>query len=190
MLPQMDKSQHLIRPTTCTSAAAKGMLDNPANEPQVNDWKPACQEAGQACRGVSSKAQPWLSCSYKSLSSFVDIQRHIRQHGAVLTRITIYDDFWKHFNITSDGGTPKATVNGATHKAYNRTSDSKSRPLFGHAAVIVGYNNTDLTWTLLNSYGRQRFTHDGLFKIAMGVAGDECVWPRWMCVDIKLAAPA
>lgn len=52
------------------------------------------------------------------------------------------------------------------------------------AALIIGYNNTEFTWTLLNSWGSGTnntagrttgTTADGTFRIQMGVAGAQCV---------------
>ncbi|WIA11601.1 hypothetical protein OEZ85_011706 [Tetradesmus obliquus] len=87
------------------------------------------------------------------MSSFVEIQEHIRAHGSVISRIIVYDDFQR--NLTA-------------------------RPAFGHAVVLVGYDNENYTWTAMNSWGQgpstllpyqPGVTADGLFRIQMGIGG-------------------
>ena len=85
---KIDKAPHLIRPTDWLPSDSQ--LRDPLKEPQVTSWIPACQAAQQAAQqkrsGTASSSQPWLKCEYKSLSTFWEIQRHIRNHGAVISR--------------------------------------------------------------------------------------------------------
>jgi hypothetical protein len=83
-LLQIDKAPELIRPHNCTRKAFQ--LRDPANEPNVNSWLPVCRTAQQECSATASRAAPWLKCTYTSLSTFWEIQRWIRNNGAVVTR--------------------------------------------------------------------------------------------------------
>jgi hypothetical protein len=58
-------------------------------------------------------------------------------------RIAVYDDFIVQFNTSA------ARKNVLQLPPYKRNITAKLQ--YGHAAVIVGYNNTDFTWTILNS---------------------------------------
>ncbi|WIA08057.1 hypothetical protein OEZ85_007523 [Tetradesmus obliquus] len=167
----IDKAPELIRPSSCTRKAAPKLAD-PASEPNVNPWLPVCRAAQQACRNATNRQQPWLKCSYTSLSTFWEIQRWIRNHGAVVTRITIYDDF----NVQINKKAKLVPGEGWPAYRFNKTA----KPLYGHAAVIVGYDNDNFTWTLLNSWGSgtdtsnsrsKGITADGRFRIQMGLAG-------------------
>lgn len=59
-------------------------------------------------------------------------------HGAVITRIIIPDDFNIQFN-NSVSNTP-----GLDLPPYRENVTAK--PAFGHAALIVGYDNDNFTW--------------------------------------------
>lgn len=83
-LPQIDKAPELIRPSSC--AVKSVQLKDPANEPNVNSWLPVCQQAQQECAATAKRDKPWLKCTYTSLSTFWEIQRWIRNNGAVVTR--------------------------------------------------------------------------------------------------------
>uniref|UniRef100_A0A383W6G3 Peptidase C1A papain C-terminal domain-containing protein n=1 Tax=Tetradesmus obliquus TaxID=3088 RepID=A0A383W6G3_TETOB len=165
----IDQKPELVRPSSC--------LTPPSFKDEVGftGWRSACDlatklaEAG-ACPGQRTRItreQPWMNCVYKSMSSFVEIQEHIRLHGSVISRIIIYDDFQVQFTrsakfLTSDQLPP-----------YQRNLTAK--PAFGHAVVIVGYDNNNYTWTAMNSWGdrtsksRPGVTADGLFRIQMGI---------------------
>jgi hypothetical protein len=58
-------------------------------------------------------------------------------------RIATYDDIIVQFN--------KSARNLTSHELppYRRNVTAKLQ--YGHAAVIVGYDNADYTWTILNS---------------------------------------
>ncbi|WIA12826.1 hypothetical protein OEZ85_006454 [Tetradesmus obliquus] len=167
----IDQKPELVRPSSCLTPPSF------TDEVGFTGWRSACDlatklaEAG-ACPGQRTRItreQPWMHCVYKSMSSFVEIQEHIRLHGSVISRIIIYDDFQVHFNrsakfLTSDQLPP-----------YQRNLTAK--PAFGHAVVIVGYDNNNYTWTAMNSWGnrtsksRPGVTADGLFRIQMGIGG-------------------
>ncbi|WIA23217.1 hypothetical protein OEZ86_010105 [Tetradesmus obliquus] len=166
----IDRAPQLIRPSRCLFNSSQ--LHDAVKEPQVTSWIPACQAAQDSCRGTTSSRQPWLKCEYKSLSTFWEVQRHIRNHGAVISRITIYNDF----NVQI--GEKVREQKGEAIPAIRANATAK--PWYGHAAVIVGYDNDNYTWTMLNSWGsglnssqtrKDGITADGLFKISMGLAG-------------------
>ncbi|KAF8056023.1 MSL1 [Scenedesmus sp. PABB004] len=164
----VDEAPQLIRPASCVRNVS-AMVDAEL-QGGVTSWRDACAAASRACARESSKEQPYVKCSYKSLSNFWEIQQHIRNHGAVVSRISIYDDWEVQFNASA------GAVRGEEWPAYRY--NATARPLFGHAVTIVGYNNSDYTWLGLNSWGgatktqvrTKGFTADGLFRIKMGVA--------------------
>ncbi|WIA18668.1 hypothetical protein OEZ85_003372 [Tetradesmus obliquus] len=166
----IDKAPQLIRPSSCLPEGSQ--LRDAVKEPQVTSWIPACQAAHDSCSSTASSSQPWLKCEYKSLSTFWEIQRHIRNHGAVISRITVYNDF----NVQIGEKVRNRTGEAIPAIRANATA----KPLYGHAALIVGYDNDNYTWTMLNSWGtglnksqtrNAGITADGLFKISMGLAG-------------------
>jgi hypothetical protein len=55
----------------------------------------------------------------------------------------VYNDFNVQFNSSA------ASRTSMQLPAYKR--NITARVQYGHAALIVGYNNTDFTWTILNS---------------------------------------
>jgi hypothetical protein len=79
---QSDNPQWVL-PASCFKTAALTNQD----EAEVGEWRSICQqyERSSSCRDIS-KDQPRYKCSYKSLSSFYQMQQHIRNHGAVVTR--------------------------------------------------------------------------------------------------------
>ncbi|WIA38981.1 hypothetical protein OEZ86_005133 [Tetradesmus obliquus] len=129
--------------------------------------------AQQRCSSPANSSQPWLKCEYKSLSTFWEIQRHIRNHGAVISRITVYNDF------DVQVGEKVREQKGEAIPAIR--TNATARPQYGHAALIVGYDNDNYTWTMLNSWGtglknssqtrKAGITADNLFKFSMGLAG-------------------
>lgn len=84
VLSQIDKAPQLIRPNSCLPSGSQ--LRDAVKEPQVTSWIPTCQAAQDSCSNTTNSTQPWLKCEYKSLSTFWEIQRHIRNHGAVISR--------------------------------------------------------------------------------------------------------
>jgi hypothetical protein len=61
-------------------------------------------------------------------------------------RIAVYDDINVQFNASARNKTALQLP------PYRRNITARLQ--YGHAAVIVGYNNTDFTWTILNSCER------------------------------------
>jgi hypothetical protein len=79
---QVDNPQWVL-PSKCFNTAK--LLEG-QDEADVGDWSDACRAAAAstvpACAGIGQQYR----CSFKSLSSFYQIQQHIRAHGAVVTR--------------------------------------------------------------------------------------------------------
>jgi hypothetical protein len=83
------------------------------------------------------------------------------------------DDFIVQFNYSKSG------FNGVDLPPYRHNVSAKAA--YGHAALIVGYSNTDYTFTVLNSWGSGLsksnsrtsggITADGMFKVQMGLLG-------------------
>jgi hypothetical protein len=75
---------HKLLPPKCfnTKALLQGQ-----DEADAGNWAAVCKAAAASpdCAAIT-KQQPLYTCTYESLSSFYDIQRHIRKHGAVITR--------------------------------------------------------------------------------------------------------
>ncbi|KAF6255747.1 hypothetical protein COO60DRAFT_1462014 [Scenedesmus sp. NREL 46B-D3] len=100
-------------------------------------------------------------CGYVNLATFVDMQRHIRSHGAVISRVNLYMPVFKDFFASVPAGTFNKTVLG---------SSSATESPIGHAILVVGYDNANMEWTVLNSWGEQ-FGNQGLFKVKYGMLG-------------------
>jgi hypothetical protein len=83
-----------VLPSACFNASK---LLKGQDEADVGDWTLPCSAAAKAaageCAGIT-KQQPLYSCSFKSLSSFYQIEQEIRNKGAVITRYaaTVSDD--------------------------------------------------------------------------------------------------
>lgn len=172
----LDQTPELVHPSSCL-ATSDSLLKT---ESGFTGWRPLCAQALEKaaagkCKGhLGSKitrAEPWINCTYKSMSSFVEIQEHIRAHGAVISRIIIYDDFQVQFNRSAKLRTSEQLP------PYQR--NLTARPAFAHAVVLVGYDNDNYTWTAMNSWGKglstlisqPGVTADGLFRIQMGIGG-------------------
>ncbi|WIA31728.1 hypothetical protein OEZ86_002604 [Tetradesmus obliquus] len=172
----LDHTPELVHPSSCL-ATSDSLLKT---ESGFTGWRPLCAQALEKaaagkCKGhLGSKitrAEPWINCTYKSMSSFVEIQEHIRAHGAVISRIIIYDDFQVQFNRSAKLRTSEQLP------PYQR--NLTARPAFAHAVVLVGYDNDNYTWTAMNSWGKglstlisqPGVTADGLFMIQMGIGG-------------------
>lgn len=123
---QLQNRPDIVRPSHC--------LRDKLVEPEISLWTQLCGEAATRCPS-SDLSRPWLSCSYRALSTFWQIQQSIRQHGAIVTRITIYSDFRAFFDKSKTG-----LENGI----YTRSPGATK--LFGHAAAIVGYDNINKAW--------------------------------------------
>ncbi|WIA41425.1 hypothetical protein OEZ86_005008 [Tetradesmus obliquus] len=175
-LRALETNPQWMVPGKCFEAAQKKNSAGAA-ESDISDFQGIClgttsKSEDPVCSGIK-KDQPRYSCSFKSLSSFWQVQQHIRTHGAAVTRIAVYDDFNVQFNRSAKDNTSMELP------PYRRNTTAKLQ--YGHAALIVGYDNTDFTWTVLNSWGNGTtpsnprktggITKDGMFRIRMGVAG-------------------
>jgi hypothetical protein len=80
---QSDNPQWILTQSCFDTKALADQQD----EAEVGEWKSICQKYQDTtnCSDIT-KEQPRYSCSYKSLSSFYQMQQHIRNHGAVVTR--------------------------------------------------------------------------------------------------------
>uniref|UniRef100_A0A383W9S6 Peptidase C1A papain C-terminal domain-containing protein n=1 Tax=Tetradesmus obliquus TaxID=3088 RepID=A0A383W9S6_TETOB len=171
-LKAMTENPQWVVPSSCfnTAKLLKGQ-----DEADVGEWSSICSAAAAsatpACAAIT-KQQPLFRCSFKSLSSFYQIEQHIRAHGAVVTRMVVNNDFEVQFNASAK------TKSGLSLPPYRY--NVTARPSFAHAALITGYDNNNYTWTLLNSWGKGRdagqlrasgVTADGLFRMQMGLAG-------------------
>uniref|UniRef100_A0A383VQN6 Uncharacterized protein n=1 Tax=Tetradesmus obliquus TaxID=3088 RepID=A0A383VQN6_TETOB len=178
-----------MRPAKCLDLGYRSRnFNNDIEEAENAIWDPVCRDAAkireadeeapskqnvtalQECFDITEK--PLYTCDYVSLSSFWQIQRWIRLYGSVITRIQIQDDFQYFLNETARKYT------GDEWRIYDQNVTAKFA--FGHAALIVGYDNDNYTWTILNSWGttystdRTRtygVTKDGTFRVRMGLLG-------------------
>lgn len=123
---QLEDNPGVVRPSNCFSEYFV--------EPEIGSWTGVCTAAATKC-SLDDMSKPWLSCSYRTMSTFWQIQQSVMQYGGVVTRITIYDDFRPFFN-------PRKT--GLENGIY--TPGPGAKKLYGHAAVIVGYDNINKAW--------------------------------------------
>ncbi|KAI8475767.1 MAG: hypothetical protein J3K34DRAFT_456134 [Monoraphidium minutum] len=92
--------------------------------------------------------------TFQSLTAEPAIAAHIREHGAVVSRFDLMDDFEAFFKD------PKNAKKVYTPKPGAKLVET-------HAVTVVGYNNTEQSWLCLNSWG-PKFADKGLFKVAFG----------------------
>lgn len=111
----------------------------------------------QLCSGRCSDAQPYASqgkFSFKQISNILAAQQHIRQYGSVVSSFDVYDDLKPFF-----------AVKGNVKKVYR--PGKTARLAFGHAVVLVGYNNDEQYWIVQNSWGN--WADGGYFKVRVGL---------------------
>eukprot|EP00882_Tetradesmus_deserticola_P025183 GHRQ01027646.1.p1 GENE.GHRQ01027646.1~~GHRQ01027646.1.p1 ORF type:complete len:451 (+),score=70.12 GHRQ01027646.1:210-1562(+) len=170
---QVDQAPELLRPADCLGSIPR------KEYPDITDWEPKCEAARQraaagSCSSTADKItreKPLLKCSYRSLSNFYQMQQHIRNHGAIVSRMIVNDDWEVQFNESA------RNVSGLQWPAYTRNVSAKA--VFGHAVALVGYDNENYQWIGINSWGNDTnsnertrgVTSDGLFRIEMGLAG-------------------
>jgi hypothetical protein len=88
---QVDQAPELLRPSKCLGSRKR------TDDTDVTDWQPICDAAKQRaaegnCTAAGDKItreKPLLKCSYRSLSNFYQMQQHVRNHGAIVSRIII-----------------------------------------------------------------------------------------------------
>eukprot|EP00877_Chromochloris_zofingiensis_P009169 jgi/Chrzof1/4505/Cz14g16010.t1 len=107
----------------------------------------------QVCNKVCSDVDPSMGSGQFSARQLVyswDVQQHIRQYGAVVTRIDIFDDF-RDFFAKSPKGIYKGPKPGA-------------QLMENHAVVLIGYDNNQESWLAKNSWG-EGFADKGFFRV-------------------------
>ncbi|WIA36917.1 hypothetical protein OEZ86_008162 [Tetradesmus obliquus] len=92
--------------------------------------------------------------SSKQITSIWEAQQHIRRYGAVVSRFDVRSDFGRFF---ADKRNAKAVYKPSAGAVFE----------FGHAIVLVGYNNEERYWLAKNSYGSS-WADGGLFRVAYG----------------------
>lgn len=127
------------------------------------DIQAACAASEQACSPV---ADPGPVCEEeKVIDSIWRTQLHVRQHGAVVTRLNVNN--------------PKALSEFFERNprgVFNSTASCNNWPEcgvpYGHAVLLVGYNNTATPphWIVWTSWGPD-FADGGTFRVAYGIAG-------------------
>eukprot|EP00878_Enallax_costatus_P039816 GHUV01045732.1.p1 GENE.GHUV01045732.1~~GHUV01045732.1.p1 ORF type:complete len:181 (+),score=30.56 GHUV01045732.1:685-1227(+) len=106
------------------------------------------------CAAVCSEASRYASQGNFRASQFGtmwEAQRHIRQFGSVITGFDVYSDFKPFF------------ANKTNAKAVYRPGHNMT-PLFGHAVVLVGYDNVNEFWLAKNSWGTS-WADGGYFRV-------------------------
>lgn len=136
---------------------------NVSNIARGIDIQAACAASEKAC---SPNAAPGPVCEEeKVIDSIWRIQLHIRQHGGVVTRLNVIN--------------PKALTEFFKRKpkgVFNSTAQCVDWPEcgvpYGHAVLLVGYNNTadPPHWIVWTSWGTD-FADGGIFRVAYGIAG-------------------
>uniref|UniRef100_A0A383VUU5 Peptidase C1A papain C-terminal domain-containing protein n=1 Tax=Tetradesmus obliquus TaxID=3088 RepID=A0A383VUU5_TETOB len=152
-LRAMVNNPHKVLPPRCfnTTALLQGQ-----DEADSGDWAAVCKAAAvlPSCAAIT-KEQPLYTCPYESLSS-----------------LAVNNDFEVQFNASA------RTRPGLQLPPYRY--NVSARPSYAHAALIIGYDNDNYTWTMLNSWGTGRdagqlrtrgVTADGLLKMQMGLSG-------------------
>jgi hypothetical protein len=99
------------------------------------------------------------------LNDVVQVQRHIRNHGGVLTRLQVYPDLKPFFNAT-----PKGIYTRSAAAAKPGSSSSSKGDAIEHAVVVVGYDNDGAFWVMRNSWG-DGFAEGGYFRVSGGTLG-------------------
>jgi hypothetical protein len=121
---------------------------------------------------------------YQFISDPVQVQRHIRNHGGVLTRVRLYPDFKPFFLASPDGiyMGPSSTALNDSSSNGNNSQLTGTTGIVEHAVVLVAYDNDARYWVLRNSWG-PGFATGGYFRVSDG--DSESVY---MCVQVELAS--
>jgi hypothetical protein len=98
---QVENPQWVL-PSECFNVT---QLQQGQDEADVGDWTRACSTAATAATNSScaaiTKQQPLYNCTFKSLSSFYQVQQAIRKHGAVVARCALRHS-WCPLSAVSD----------------------------------------------------------------------------------------
>lgn len=111
---------------------------------------------------------------YSQLSGLVAVQQWLQTQGPVVTSIQVYPDFKGFFKKQ-----PKGVYTG-TGAGY-KVEDS-----FGHAVMLVGYNNDKHYFIAKNSWGGG-FADGGFFRVGFGRSGVADKDSTW---GLKYAPPS
>jgi len=91
------------------------------------------------------------SFSSMSIKQIWKAQQQIRQHGGVVTRFDMFDDFKPFFAIP-----------GNARSVYSPSNNTQ--PQQTHAVFVVGYNNVKKYWIVKSSFG-SGWADNGFFKV-------------------------
>ncbi|KIZ05247.1 hypothetical protein MNEG_2713 [Monoraphidium neglectum] len=110
--------------------------------------------SGQGCGG-RRPAYSDGSFAFFDLLEQWEVQRHLRNHGGVITRVDLTPEFMAFFNAT-----PRGVLTSAP-PARGKVEQ--------HAVVIVGYDNIEGWWRVRNSWGVD-WGDGGYFRIGYTAA--------------------
>lgn len=149
-------------------------VENEANVLRSCQDVPVIQEARKkkdvcdmAVKNCSATEPPGPVCQpIKAIDSIWKMQLYIRQHGGVVSRLNINNPkaFTEFFESVPTGVFEDATP--------CVDWPSCGQP-YGHAVLIIGYNNTAEPpyWIGLNSWGTD-WADKGIFRIKYGISGE------------------
>ena len=121
----------------------------------------SCSEENYPYRGVNQNAEllkgaehSFKITGYDSTSQASQMKRWLCEDGPLVTRYTVYDDWYAYWNT------------GANGVYTHHTGDVCG----GHAVAVIGYDDNQSCWICKNSWGRTN-GNDGCFKIGYGQCG-------------------
>lgn len=160
---------NVLPPAGCTTLPCNALHMQVVHTPNVLrscmdvDNSGACYNAELMC-GSSSEDPPAPVCTaVKAIASMWEVQRTIREHGGVVTRLNVNNprDFRDFFAAHPTG-------------IYNNSAACSDRSQCGEpfatAVLLVGYDNVAMAWTALGSWGAD-WADGGTFRITYGIAG-------------------
>jgi hypothetical protein len=89
------------------------------------------------------------------LDNIARVQEHIRNHGAVVTRIDLYGEHLRNYYSGSFD---------SRDRVYSIPDSMQTGTPLAHAIALVGYNNEQQYWVAKNSWGED-WGDDGFFKV-------------------------
>eukprot|EP00775_Hariotina_reticulata_P009526 gene9526-9690_t len=120
-------------------------------------------DQGSTCRYKCRDVDPNISKGVfkaRKIRSMASVQRQIRSHGGVITRLNVYQDLRPFFESNPTG------VYGGEQCSKAAAENLEQE----HAIVLVGYDNEKQFWIARNSWGPE-FADKGYFRIKYGVCG-------------------